>query len=468
MPATSGGDSQTGSTGPDTVEVETVAAPSVGTTTSGPSANPSTTSGVPPSTGEPSGCLDEECLVDILVVVDNSRGMQNSQQELARTLVGLERALIQRGMDTHVMFTTTDYGNPACTPFQPEGYTPAAGAPVASACTERLPDFTGLGGGPVVEESCTEVCPSGVRPTGNYVHFSPTEDNVPRVAGVDIDGDGMNDSSAAQALACLAPMGISGCGYESPLESMLQALNPGAAWNQGPNAFMREGATLAVMMLSDEVDCSVDDYSMMTDPLYMETHPDIGEQIATSALCWNAGVSCTGPDAQGVYSDCQAAMPTTLQPVSRYTDHLVTNLRNVAGKPVVMVGISGVPLVTDHATLPPYTPVQGGVLDLEFHDWVDGEYPAGDLLPEDVGNGVTVEMQEYLFGIGPGCTAVEGPGGVGIQGLPPVRVRQVCEALNVSDALEDQRCCLESICDEDYRPALECLVGLIGHVAEPQ
>ena len=32
------------------------------------------------------------------------------------------------------------------------------------------------------------------------------------------------------ALSCIGPQGINGCGYEAPLEAMLQAINPGAAF----------------------------------------------------------------------------------------------------------------------------------------------------------------------------------------------------------------------------------------------
>ena len=61
---------------------------------------------------------------------------------------------------------------------------------------------------------------------------------------------------AVEALSCIAPQGIDGCGFESPLEAMAQALNPDAAWNTAERPFLRPGGVLAIVILTDEVDCS--------------------------------------------------------------------------------------------------------------------------------------------------------------------------------------------------------------------
>jgi hypothetical protein len=47
------------------------------------------------------------------------------------------------------------------------------------------------------------------------------------------------------------------------------------------------------------------------------------------------------------------------------------------------------------------------------------------------------------------------------QAIPPVRVRQVCESLNEGDEV---RCCIESICSENFANAIDCLTGLIEDV----
>ena len=57
-----------------------------------------------------------------------------------------------------------------------------------------------------------------------------------------------------QALACISHAGVAGCGYESPLEAMKRALD---GTTHPENAgFLRPGAFLAVVILTDEDDCS--------------------------------------------------------------------------------------------------------------------------------------------------------------------------------------------------------------------
>ncbi|MFO0635378.1 MAG: hypothetical protein U0168_21235 [Nannocystaceae bacterium] len=174
-----------------------------------------------------------------------------------------------------------------------------------------------------VPKACTSVCPADLVPADPFIAFSPGGDNVPDVAAVDIDGDGVGDSAVAQTLACIGPQGIDGCGYEAPLESMMQALDPGASWNDGARPFLRPGALLAIAIVTDEVECSVRDYEIMTDPSLMELDPDDGTPAATSALCWHAGVTCNGPDADGVYSDCRARDDELRPDHQRYVDYLV-------------------------------------------------------------------------------------------------------------------------------------------------
>jgi hypothetical protein len=59
------------------------------------------------------------------------------------------------------------------------------------------------------------------------------------------------------------------------------------------------------------------------------------------------------------------------------------------------------------------------------------------------------------------------------QAVPPVRVRSVCESLDIPDdpaTPQDEaevRCCIESICDEDFSPAIRCLTGLIQNAVTP-
>jgi hypothetical protein len=415
------------------------------------------------------GCTDQ---IDLLFVIDNSGTMGEEQINLARNfpllIRRLENLTDSTGMpvnaDVNIMVTTSDFGNPLCTPFEPPGYDPARGAPVSTACTTRLQDFTDLTGDTMVPQACENTCPAPVQPNGPFIHFNGTDDNIPdTVVPTDIDGDGMLESPAAQALACIGPQGINGCGYESQLENMLQALNPDAAWNSGATPFLRDGALLAVVMVTDEADCSVMDYSIMEDPAFQNVNPASGSPAPTSAICWNAGVECVGPDAMGVFSECSPQEGGGLQPITRYTNYLVSELRENQGKEVIMLGILGVPLVTAHNPDAPFQPIAGGVMDLVYRNWRDGQYPAGDILPAEFATGETAADKQFDFGIGPGCTGQDLAGNFTGQAIPPVRIRRVCEDLNyTNNAGEEQiRCCIESICDDDFSPAIECLTGII-------
>ncbi len=69
----------------------------------------------------------------------------------------------------------------------------------------------------------------------------------------------------ADALGCIAALGDQGCGFEGQLKSIRWALDP---FNTpaGNEAFLRPDAALAVILLTNEDDCSVPDDSMLFDP----------------------------------------------------------------------------------------------------------------------------------------------------------------------------------------------------------
>jgi hypothetical protein len=418
-------------------------------------------------TDEP-GCSngDGPCnQIDLLFVVDNSGTMGEEQLNLAAALPLLIDKLhaMLDGMgdplhpDVNIMFTTTDVGHPECTTLQPDGYEPAQGAPQGEACIDRLDDFTGLGSDPLTfAEACTSGCPVAVEPVDSFIHFEGpmgTTTNVPA-------------NNLAGALSCIGPQGINGCGYEAPLEAMLLAIDPDATWNQGNKPFLREGAILAVTIITDDDDCSVrapEGYAYFTDQslnTYWEVNPDTGTKThATSAVCWNSGVNCGAPDSNGIYADCESVDNGVLHPLSRYLDRLQSR-----DTPVLMLGILGVPSVTAHSPSPPFQPTAGGVEDLVYREWKDGAYPEGDLLATD--EGATAASKEFEFGIGPGCTGEDGSGGFTGQAMPPVRIKEVCEGLNDND--DDQLyCCIESVCDNDFSAGLSCLTGMLQTAIDP-
>ncbi len=429
---------------------------------------------IPDSTGELGCAGDGHCTeIDLVFVIDNSGTMGEEQLNLAANFPLLVEQLGSLTDDAgepidasvNVMVTTTDFGHPLCTEHQKPDYTPRRGAPVYEGCNARMKRFTGLGDHDpvVIEEACTTNCPVDIAPADQFLHF---------------DGQGnSNAADPAKALSCIGPQGIDGCGYEAPLETMLQALNPKACWNDPTSEecqadlewgkfdkpFLRPGAILAIVIVTDEADCSVaapDGYAYFTDDMntdYWETNPHSHQPSQSSAICQNAGVTCTGPDASGLYSECRSAVNDALHPTARYIEYL-KYVAEHDEKEVVMLGILGVPEVTQHNANPPYEPTMGGVDALVYRTWEESDVP-----PDEAMSGVTVEDKVWEFGnIAPGCANERG------LAFFPTRVQEVCESLDVPDdpATEEDdhqvRCCIESICSSDFSPAVRCLTGAIS------
>jgi hypothetical protein len=452
---------------------------------------------LPDPTGDNPQCAtDGSCqLIDILFVIDNSGTMGEEQLNLARNFQFLVQEL-QNLTDAdgqpvdpnvNIMVTTTDFGHPLCTAFQKPDYVPRQGAPVYQGCNSRIQRFTGLDpmDPEVIEEACTENCPADVAPGNHFINFSAFGSNVP-------------DDDVGAALSCIGPQGIDGCGYEAQLEIVLQAINADACWNnpeqpkcdEDPEwadvteGFLRDDATLAVVLVTDEIDCSVAapaGYSFFTDinnTIYWNVNPDPDVMVpqATSAICFNSGVSCADENGDGIYEGCDPTDSEVLHPIERYIsyfDYLTEN----QDKEVVMLGILGVPEVVAHNPNPPFQPIAGGAVDLLYRDWIDFPYPAGDIVPAEWESTdpqddppVRAANKVFEFGnLGPGCTGTDEMGNFTGQALPPVRERHVCESLNYVDEETGEpqiRCCIESICDTDFSPAIRCLTGVITDVID--
>jgi hypothetical protein len=467
----------------------TMSTVSVGMTmTAGDSTSADSSSGgmkldsLPDTTGGPGDCqADGNCtMIDLVFIIDNSGTMGEEQLNLAANFPLLVNQL-QNLTDAagnplypsvNIMVTTTDFGHPLCTPFEKPDYEPRRGAPVYQGCNARINRFTGLDTHDplMIPEACTTNCPMDIAPADQFLHFDAAGTNVPT-------------DDPAKALSCIGPQGIDGCGYEAPLETMLQAINPSACWND-PNSegceaseewsqfnkpFLRDGAVLAIAIVTDEVDCSVaapEGFSYFTNEAnneYWEVNPHTDSPSPSSAICWNAGVQCSGPDATGAYTDCISTDNGVLHPTDRYItylDYLVKDRK----QPVVMLGILGVPEVTAHNPNPPYEPTAGGVAALEFRVWEDT-----DLSQADIDEGIEVEDKIWEFGnIAPGCQNENG------SAIFPTRVQEVCESLNQPDDpatpnLDESsaRCCIESICDDDFSDAIKCLTGAISSAIPP-
>ncbi|HWB78806.1 MAG TPA: hypothetical protein VG755_27780 [Nannocystaceae bacterium] len=417
----------------DAETTSTSSASSIDETSSSTLSSAATTSPSSSSEGTTTWSLDlatpeDVRKLDVLFVIDNSANMADIQIWLAQAMAGFVETLSVTPHDVQVMFTTTDMGYSTCLSGAPA----AKGNPVTTSCNHRIGDFSGSE--ETRDDACTSVCHSLWESPDAFIAFNTATGET-------------NADPPDAGLACLLPQGIDGCGYEAPLEAMAQALNPDAWWNEGERPFVRDGADLAIVIASDESDCSLADQNATLDPKYWNFDPQMGSAHPSSALCWNAGIECEGPDADGVYAEC-TPREGPMHPTSRYIEMLQW-LRD-GGKRVTMLALSGVPEVTQYGATPPFEPTAGGLEALVYRDW-----RAADLFAEEQTDGVTPEDLYFEYDIGPACLAARDDGTRLARALPSPRLFEVCRALDEPDRVG---CCIDSACS-DPSAGLRCVLA---------
>lgn len=236
--------------------------------------------------------------VDVLLVVDDSSGMAAKQAKLADALPALiDRFAARPGglPDLHLGVVTTDLGTSGAASATPA---PAIGTVGNGGCAG-----TGRAGA---------LQTFGAAVTGAFVSDVAAGDGS-RVRNY--EGD-----LATLVGAIVRGAGEAGCGFEQPLAAMRAALGPIAA-NAG---FLRADAALAVLVVSDEDDCSVASTAFF-DPASTPLGP-LG-----SFRCTRLGVTCAvgGPtpeamDEVGTKTGCgpQVGLPY-LDPVAPLRSFLV-------------------------------------------------------------------------------------------------------------------------------------------------
>lgn len=382
----------------------------------------------------PEGCVEK---LDVLVVMDNSGSMGEEQRNLTDSFPALVNGLDAAGVDWRLAVTTSDSGNPWC----PGSMTsPEFGQFVFSSCKTRLEDFLFAGDVDVQDLACTNICNLD---HSQLVAVPTTTDNDPQPKPrpwLQREGGQLNlpmGVDAGEALRCLLPMGVNGCGFEQQLESMRTALGRTTDPTAPEAGFLRDDASLLVLLITDEVDCSfrpefADAVFGVEGNKVFWTDPDAG--FPTSGVCWNAGVECTGdptdyncaPANKNVMGQPAQPPQAVLYPVSRYVNTLkaieASKKAHDPGLDVALLAISGVGL--DGTITYADTP----------NAWFQND-----------------------FGIGPGCTAPNplDPGSP-VTAVPPVRIRAVAEQLGPDP--------LSSICAENFDDfMLATLDRLVGN-----
>ncbi len=366
---------------------------------------------------------------DILFVIDNSGSMGVEQGVLAANFPQFISVLEgeQIGASYRIGISTTDDTGLR-----------------ATSCRQRLGEFIWEGAlGPNDEPLYLDEREAGCLSACEFddIPLSPTVDADGQVvAGPWIERSGGSTNlpagmSMADALRCLGPQGINGFGYEAPLEAMRRVIE------ENTDGFVRDEALLAIIIVTDEVDCSMPSqnvdtmFSSLGQPFWADLEPN-----PTSSACWKAGVECIG--GPGTYDACVPVdkgwngMPTedpsasVLYPLDGYIEALqaVSDRKEALGGngTVAVAVISGVP--EDYP--------QGGALI--YRDSADPFFNS-----------------EY--GIGPGCGfGTESLGD--LPGIPPVRLRKFAEAF------AGERRNMFSICSSDYAVALQQIADEIAQL----
>jgi hypothetical protein len=190
--------------------------------------------------------------LDVLFVVDNSNSMQEEQQELSKAfpafMKSLERVLADHTLDLRLGVISTDLGTGKYNTI--------------NSC-ERV----GGDGGKLQTKPRRKGCAT---PTDPWLAAAAGKQNF--------------KGTIESAFSCIAELGTAGCGFEQPLAAALRALdgktNPG---------FPRQGAALAVVVLSDEDDCSAQDTGLFNPNSQVLGPP-------TSFRCFDYGVDCDVDD----------------------------------------------------------------------------------------------------------------------------------------------------------------------------
>lgn len=347
--------------------------------------------------------------VDLLFVIDNSNSMAEEQARLIQELPRLISDLATGDHDRdglrellpveslHVGIVTSDMG--------------AGPSTRVPTCRQGLGDDGILRSmSRATSAGCSADHPSGV------FGFARSVDDT---------------AAFATTLGCVADVGTAGCGFEQQLEAPLKALTPPSAttWTRpgytppsfvsadgipdsiGGNGaapsnagFLRPDSVLAVVLLTDEEDCSVLDYGVFD-----------RDDTRFTSVPLNRRCHAFGAAALGV-----------VHPVSRY----VSGFSGLRGDPSLLVfaGIIGIPPAAESAA-------------------ASGDYAAVLANPSMIPT-VDATGNNLL----PSCTTADG------SAYPPVRIVETAAGLAAGGAYVS----LSSICASSFRPAVAQLASTVA------
>jgi hypothetical protein len=235
------------------------------------------------------GFSSEQRPLDLLLVIDDSAGMAAKQRALAANLPALIAQLggASDGLpDLHIGVISTDMGTSSTTSVPAT----AIGQPGAGGCMA-----TGKAGKLLVQPAAAGAM------TARYLA-------VPRTGAPNFTG------TLAEVLGEQVLLGETGCGFEQPLAAIRAALH-----DPDNAGFLRDEANLAVIVVSDEDDCSA-----RAATLFGPDSSSLG--TLDSFRCFRFGVTCAPDDPMqlGPKTGCAPREDSTLvDDVAGYRDELL-------------------------------------------------------------------------------------------------------------------------------------------------
>jgi hypothetical protein len=287
--------------------------------------------------------------IDILFMVDNSMGMDPKQKALAKAfpkLMDILQTLPTGPADMHIGVISSDMGG-GCIPVLGNQGILWGNDPSVD------PNFTGNKYATVKNLQTS----AGLNGCGMNVGARWIEDVQSKDGGRSKNYQG----NISDAFACLAQaVGVGGCWYEHPLQSLRVALNPivGGGGQEAINpqnvGFLRRKATLAIVLVTDEDDCSADPSNDKNDEMFIPR--TMGD--TASLRCAARGHQCHGqeiPDYDpqtgytgqnafvAKFSDCDAKDDTDQRrlPLIRIRD-MIDSVNQAKDRPSEMIFASGI------------------------------------------------------------------------------------------------------------------------------
>ncbi|MBW1832501.1 MAG: hypothetical protein JRJ10_12540, partial [Deltaproteobacteria bacterium] len=360
--------------------------------------------------------------LDLLIVIDDSPSMRDEQEKLQEQVPRLVNLLLTGGEadpdavgtfpaieSLHVAIITPDLGHST---VPAHNFTAGSGASFdfnpTSACTRSngsgkagFMQVEGLSGTP--RELCTAVTP----PEGTLYLNHPE----PGFTAADLVSD----------VECVTGQD-DGCGFEQQLESIVASDR-----NTANGGFYRDGALLAVILITDEDDCSTTDPRVF-DVEPRESNPFQGPFTSSDELQFNLR--------------CWAH-----RDVLRSVEDYVSGIAALKADPsqVVFAAITGIPEDSglDRENFNSDEERYAHILDEE-------ETPAMAEVPDPA----TADTQGQQ--LRPACTATDGSGSA----APGRRIVETMKGLAGGNT--GVGTVVESICAADYAPALNAIVDRIA------